>query len=152
MVDDHRTALDPALDAAATRIGDRWTLLVVAALLDGPRRFGELQDALPGLAPNVLTKRLRTLEAEGIVVSAPYHRRPVRFAYRLTGSGAALADALRLLAQWGTDHGPPAHHGPARGTEARRHGPCGTPVEARWWCPTCARIVEADEASDVRWV
>src|SRR5438270_875147 len=53
--DDARSAL---ADALAT-VGDRWTLLIVATLLDGPRRFGELQDEVEGIAPNVLTRRLR---------------------------------------------------------------------------------------------
>lgn len=138
----------PALDAAAARIGDRWTLLLVAALLDGAARFGELQERLPGLAPNILTKRLRTLEQEGLVVAEPYSRRPMRLAYRLTGQGASLADALRLLTQWGAENPGAATQ---RG-EPLHHTTCGTPVEARWWCPTCARSVDDDEASDVRWV
>ena len=141
----------PALDAAAARIGDRWTLLLVATLLDGAARFGELQDALPGLAPNILTKRLRALEQEGLVVAEPYSRRPVRLAYRLTGQGAALADALRLLTQWGADN-PGAGAPQAAGQTPLHHSSCGTPVEARWWCPTCARLVDDDEASDLRWV
>lgn len=138
----------PALDAATARVGDRWTLLVVATLLDGACRFGELQEALPGLAPNILTKRLRTLEQEGLVVAEPYSRRPVRVAYRLTSQGAALADALRLLAQWGAEH-------PGRGRRRgvpRHHRACGTEVEARWWCPTCGTVVDEEEASDLRWV
>jgi DNA-binding HxlR family transcriptional regulator len=137
----------PALDAAAARVGDRWTLLVVARLLDGACRFGELQSSLPGLAPNILTKRLRALEQEGLVVAEPYSRRPLRVAYRLTGSGAALADALRLLTQWGAEH-------PAAGRHAQpvRHRRCGTPVEAQWWCPTCAAVVGDDDASDLTWV
>lgn len=138
----------PALDAAAARVGDRWTLLLVATLLDGSARFGELQDALPGLAPNILTKRLRNLEQQGLVVAEPYSRRPVRLAYRLTGQGAALADVLRLLAQWGAEQAP----APASAPTPLHHAACGTPVEARWWCPTCARLVDDDEASDLRWV
>jgi DNA-binding HxlR family transcriptional regulator len=140
----------PALDAAAARIGDRWTLLLVATLLDGAARFGELQAALPGLAPNILTKRLRSLEQEGLVVAEPYSRRPVRLSYRLTGQGAALADALRLLTQWGAEH-PGGGPAPEESTPLH-HASCGTPVEARWWCPTCARPVDDDEASDLRWV
>ena len=66
----------PALEGAAARVGDRWALLLVAALLDGPRRFGELEGDLVGVAPNVLAKRLRTLEAEGLVMSRL--TRPVR--------------------------------------------------------------------------
>lgn len=146
----------PALDAAAACVGDRWTLLLVGTLLDGSARFGELQEALPGLAPNILTKRLRTLEHEGLVVAEPYSRRPVRLAYRLTGRGQALADALRMLAQWGAEHpGPPAageRGGAGQPDTPLHHGACGTPVEARWWCPTCARLVDDDEASDLRWV
>ena len=141
----------PALDAAAARVGDRWTLLLVATLLDGSARFGELQDALPGLASNILIKRLRTLEQEGLVVAEPYSRRPVRLAYRLTGRGAALADALRLLAQWGADQPGPASSASSTATPLH-HSACGTPVEARWWCATCARLVDDDEASDLRWV
>ena len=122
----------PALDVAASRVGDRWTLLLVATLLDGAARFGELQEALPGVAPNILTKRLRTLEQEGLVVAEPYSRRPVRVAYRLTGQGAALADALRLLAQWGADHparperpGEPEACRCSTGPAARRSRPAG---------------------------
>jgi DNA-binding HxlR family transcriptional regulator len=137
----------PALDAAAARVGDRWTLLVVARLLDGACRFGELQTSLPGLAPNILTRRLRMLEQEGLVVAEPYSRRPVRVAYRLTDRGAALADALRLLTQWGAEH--PA---PGGGPAPLQHQACGTRVEARWWCPTCATTVADGDTSDLTWV
>lgn len=140
----------PALDAAAARIGDRWALLLVAALLDGPRRFGELQADLAGVAPNVLAKRLRALEAEGLVVATPYTRRPVRVAYGLTAAGTALTDALRLLAQWGAQH-PAASSTPTTAVEPLHHSACGTVVEARWWCPTCERLVEPKDASDLRW-
>lgn len=131
------------LDVAAARVGDRWTLLVVATLLDGPRRFGELQDGLPGLAPNVLSKRLKVLEADGLIVSQPYSQRPVRVAYRLTDEGAALAGALRLLSQWAADH---------REAEPATHGACGTPVELRAWCPTCAVAVEDEETTELHWL
>ena len=50
------------LEAALDRVGDRWSLLLVEALLDGARRFGELREVLPGIAPNILTDRLRRLE------------------------------------------------------------------------------------------
>jgi DNA-binding HxlR family transcriptional regulator len=122
-------------------------LLLVARLLDGASRFGELQSSLPGLAPNILTRRLRMLEQEGLVVAEPYSRRPIRVAYRLTERGAALADALRLLTQWGVEH--PA---PGRTPAPLQHRTCGTPVEARWWCPTCATTVVDDDTSDLTWL
>jgi DNA-binding HxlR family transcriptional regulator len=95
--DRDRTALDLALAA----LGDRWSLLVVDALLAGPRRFGELQAAVPGIAPNVLTARLRSLEQHGILVAEPYSQRPLRYRYELTARGEELAEPLRLLAAWG---------------------------------------------------
>lgn len=132
------------LDAALQRVGDRWTLLVVEALLSGPQRFGELETRIDGLAPNILSKRLKALEADGVVVAAPYSQRPYRVAYALSASGTELAGALRLLAQWGGERSP--------GGTGVRHDTCGTPVEARWWCPTCARTVDDDEAPDLDFV
>jgi DNA-binding HxlR family transcriptional regulator len=142
----------PALDAAAARVGDRRALLLVAALHDGPRRFGELQGELHGVAPNVLAKRLRALEADGLLTSTPYSTRPVRVAYGLTAAGTALADALRLLAQWGAANPGRASRGAPADTEPLHHASCGTAVEARWWCPTCERLVEPGDVSDLRWV
>jgi DNA-binding HxlR family transcriptional regulator len=126
------SAIPSGLEAALDRVGDRWSLLVVDALLDGPRRFGELRDSLPGIAANILTDRLRRLERERILVAAPYSTHPPRMEYTLTGDGRDLASALRLLADWGSR---------PSGGEPLRHERCGTPVEARWFCPTCGIAV-----------
>ena len=145
MVRDPRSAgAASALEEAVARVGDRWTLLLVNSLLDGPRRFNELLDNLDGLAPNVLSKRLRHLEHEGVIVATPYSQRPPRFDYRLTASGAELAGALRLLAHWGAARDPNAI--------AVQHAACGTAVEPRWYCPTCARLVEGEETDELRFV
>lgn len=133
---------DSPLAAALERVGDRWSLLLVEALLPGPRRFNELSEAVTGIAPNILADRLRRLEAERIVSATPYSERPPRFAYALTAEGAELAGALRLLADWGSRV--------SRESEPLRHAACGTPVEARWYCPTCDRPVEGREAEQVR--
>jgi DNA-binding HxlR family transcriptional regulator len=135
-------AHDSPLAAALERVGDRWSLLLVEALLPGPRRFNELSEAVSGIAPNILADRLRRLEAERIVSATPYSERPPRFAYALTDEGAELAGALRLLADWGSRV--------SRESEPLRHAACGTPVEARWYCPTCDRPVEGREAEQVR--
>ena len=132
------------LDAAVAAVGDRWALLVVDALLDGPRRFSDLQDAIPKVAPNVLSARLRHLEHQGIVERVPYSDRPPRVEYRVTEAGRELAGALRLLARWG-----------ARATGGTAEGPhhraCGTALETRWYCPTCARVTDrADD--DLQWL
>ena len=96
-----RTVPSSPLADALARVGDRWTLLVVAALLEGPKRFNELQEELDGIAPNVLSARLKALAEEALVVPQPYSERPPRFAYELSESGRELAGALRLLADWG---------------------------------------------------
>lgn len=123
------------------RVGDRWTLLLVEALLDGPRRFGELQGDLEGIAPNVLSQRLRHLEGQGLAIGRPYQERPPRFEYELTAAGRELEPALRVLADWGASHGdesqPPAHD------------VCGTPLELRWWCPTCEAAAEPEDGGEV---
>lgn len=132
------------LDAALARVGDRWALLLVHALLDGPRRFSDLAEAVPGIAPNILSHRLKRLEREGVVAARPYSRRPPRFTYELTAAGAELAGTLRLLAQWGA--------GRSDDADALHHAACGTAVEARWYCPTCARVIDEDEGGDLRFV
>jgi DNA-binding HxlR family transcriptional regulator len=136
-------AASPLADALA-RVGDRWTLLIVGALMDGPRRFNDLLDEVGGIAPNILTQRLRHLEREALVVAQPYSERPPRFVYELTSGGRELAGTLRLLADWGARHGDDA--------EPLRHADCGTPLEARWYCPACETPVDEDDAEDVQLV
>ncbi len=126
------------LAEAVARVGDRWSLLLVDALLDGPRRFGDLEQAVTGVAPNVLSKRLKDLTADGVVVATPYQERPPRYEYDLTAAGRELAGALRLLAQWGAARrGEPAPF---------QHHACGTALEHHWWCPSCARPVDDPDA------
>jgi DNA-binding HxlR family transcriptional regulator len=132
------------LEAALDRVGDRWSLLLVEALLDGGRRFNELAEALPAIAPNILTERLRRLERERIVVATPYQQRPPRMSYSLTGDGRELASALRLLADWGARR--------SERPEPLHHELCGTALETRWWCPTCTVTVADPEATETRTV
>jgi DNA-binding HxlR family transcriptional regulator len=133
----------PLADALA-RVGDKWTLLVVAALLEGPKRFNELQEQIQGIAPNVLSSRLKALTEHALVVAEPYSERPPRFAYELTDAGRELGGALRLLADWGARTG--------GGGEPYRHEACGTALEARWWCPSCEVVVDDPEDEDVVFV
>ena len=132
------------LELALERVGDRWSLLLVEALLDGSRRFNELQEGVAGIAPNILADRLRRLEREGVVHARPYSDRPPRMEYALTAAGRDLAGALRLLADWGSRRSPDS--------EPMRHALCGTPLEARWYCPSCELPVDESEADDARLV
>jgi DNA-binding HxlR family transcriptional regulator len=148
-------AKDQAADglrAALERVGDRWTLLVIDALQGGPRRFGELQEALGGIATNVLSQRLRRLEKDGVIVALLYSTRPPRYSYELTAAGRELAGALLLLTRWGSDHGRAVSGAPVE--RGPHHEACGTPLEAKWYCSTCDRVVREGEASvdALRWV
>jgi len=129
------------LELALERVGDRWSLLIVEALLDGSRRFNELAEGV-GIAPNILTDRLRRLEREGVVVARPYSERPPRMEYELTSAGHDLAGALRLLADWGSRR--------SEDSDPLRHELCGTPLEARWYCPTCAVVIDDRAATEAR--
>ncbi len=133
-----------ALAAALERVGDRWSFLIVEALLDGPLRFNDLAAGVPDIASNILTQRLRRLEEQRVVSAAPYSERPTRLAYSLTEEGRELAGVLRLLADWGARTGPEA-------ADTLRHLACGSALEARWFCPTCARTVEDEEASTLHY-
>lgn len=134
--------LTSPLAEALEVVGDRWTLRIVSSLLDGPQRFGGLQTALAGIAPNVLSGRLRRLSEEGLVVAQPYSERPRRFEYELTERGRRLAGSIRLLAQWGA--GDDAGAGPA-------HVACGTALEAVWYCPTCGEPVSDPQIADLHY-
>jgi DNA-binding HxlR family transcriptional regulator len=93
-----------SLDDALARVGDRWTLAVVRALLDGPRRYSDLAAHVAGIAPNTLADRLRRLERDGLVLARLYCERPPRFEYELTADGRELAPAIEALAAWGARH------------------------------------------------
>ena len=115
-------------------------MLIVEALMDGPKRFGDLQTDVDGIASNVLSARLRKLTEHGLVSSEPYSERPPRFSYALTDAGRELAEPLRLLAGWGSRH--------TEGIERPLHAACGTALEVAWYCPACREPVESDGGED----
>src|ERR1700759_3392336 len=88
---------------ALERVGDRWSLLVIRALLTGAKRFTDLMDRLGGITPKTLTQRLRELEDAGIVAA---DREPGRREvwYDLTAAGADLRPVLDALGRWGLRH------------------------------------------------
>ncbi len=146
MPSDNRSPADAraeSLDVAARSIGDRWSLRVVGALLDGARTFGELAEDVDGIAPTILTSRLKALQRLSLVTATPYERRPLRMRYALTEPGQRLASAIASLADWGARR---EGSGPVR-----VHDACGTAVELRPWCPTCERTVDDAHSSDLVW-
>jgi DNA-binding HxlR family transcriptional regulator len=97
----------PACPVARTLdiIGERWTLLLLRDLfLRGSRRFQDFQESLPGVAPNILSARLKALEENGIVERHQYSERPPRLEYVLTAKGKSLGPIVAALRDWGTKH------------------------------------------------
>jgi len=86
------------------RIGDRWTVLVVGALDDGPHRFSVLANRVGGISQKMLTQTLRSLERDGFVTRTVYAEVPPRVEYALTDLGRSLQEPLRALEEWAVAH------------------------------------------------
>jgi len=110
-------------------IGERWTLLIVRDLLRGPARFGDFRKSLHGIAPNLLSERLKLMEDHGLVRRSFYSDHPPRASYELTDKGRELRVVVGALAMWGSRH---VH----RGT-ALVHEDCGQAVQLGYFCPDC---------------
>ena len=88
------------------RIGDRWTALIVLALLDGTKRFGELRASIGGASPKVLTAALRALERDGLLQRHVYAEVPPRVEYTLTPLGRSLERPLKAIRDWAVEYVP----------------------------------------------
>jgi len=87
-------------------IGERWSILLLRDLfLEGPRRFQDFQNSLAGVAPNTLSARLKTLEAQGLITRRQYSTHPPRLEYHLTEKGKSLGPVLKALKRWGEQYG-----------------------------------------------
>jgi DNA-binding HxlR family transcriptional regulator len=86
-------------------IRECWTILVLRdLLLQGPRRFQDFQDSLPGVAPNTLSTRLKAMEAHGLLARRLYSAHPPRLEYYLTNKAKSLGPVLQALREWGERH------------------------------------------------
>ena len=114
-------------------IGDRWTLLMVRDLLPGTRRFQDLLESLPGIAPNMLSDRLKLMEEHGLITRRFYSEHPPRAEYELSPKGKELGIIVGALAAWGSRH------------VYRRarlvHSSCGHPVRLGYYCSDCGERV-----------
>jgi DNA-binding HxlR family transcriptional regulator len=87
-------------------VGEKWSLLILRDLTrKGALRFQDLDEGLPGLAPNTLSARLKTLEARGVIATRLYASHPPRYLYFLTDKGKALRPVLKALYAWGERYG-----------------------------------------------
>ncbi|TRW14907.1 winged helix-turn-helix transcriptional regulator [Glacieibacterium frigidum] len=95
-----------AVNTVLTRIGDKWTVLIVMMLADGPRRFNELKRAIGGISQRMLTLTLRGLERDGLVTRTVFPTIPPRVDYALTDLGHSLLVPVRALGGWAFEHIP----------------------------------------------
>jgi len=90
----------PSFEKTFVMLGKRWTGLIIRVLMDGPCRFVEIDQAIPGISDRMLAERLRELERNGIVERSVFAQIPVRIEYSLTEKGHSLAIALDPIQQW----------------------------------------------------
>ncbi len=90
----------PRFHQAIELVGRRWTGAIIRSLMDGPRRFSEMLDAVPGLHDRLLSERLKELEATGIVARRVYPETPVRVEYELTEKGRDLQRLIAEVHRW----------------------------------------------------
>jgi DNA-binding HxlR family transcriptional regulator len=111
-------------------IGDRWTLLIIRDLLAvGPRKYVDLSESLKGIAPNVLSDRLKLLESNGLVEREFYEQHPPRALYKLTRKGSDLRMVMQALVDWGNKY---LYDG-----VSVVHETCGHDVKAVAYCDQC---------------
>ena len=122
-------------------VGERWSLLIVRDVMNGRRRFDELQRGL-GVARNVLSARLQRLVEEDILERRAYQESPARYEYSLTEKGLDLWPALVALLAWGDRHSP----GPDGPPMLIVHKECGGAVSDRGICESCGELLHARDA------
>ena len=90
--------------ALLSRLGEKWSMLIVVALEDGEVRFGALRRRLEGVSQKMLTQNLRSLERDGLVVRRLHDERPLRVGYALTPAGRSLLPHVHALKRWAEAH------------------------------------------------
>lgn len=89
---------------ALDRIGDKWSVLILVMLADGPKRFTHLLKRIQGISQKMLTQTLRGLERDGLITRTVYPSVPVRVDYELSDLGRTLTATLSTLERWARDH------------------------------------------------
>ncbi|SMC28282.1 transcriptional regulator, HxlR family [Clostridium acidisoli DSM 12555] len=90
----------PKFEAAFELLGKRWTGLIIRSLLDGAKRFSDMQAIIPNLSARMLTERFKELEEKGIITRKVYPEMPVRIEYELTEKGKDLKKSMDQIQVW----------------------------------------------------
>ncbi len=94
----------PAVREVLNRVGDKWSVLIVQRLADGPKRFSELRRAIEGISQRMLTLTLKGLERDGLLTRTVYPTVPPRVDYELTELGRTLRKPIQALAKWAQEN------------------------------------------------
>src|SRR6185503_10840503 len=100
----HNADACPAVREVLNRVGDKWSVLVVGLLGDGPKRFGELRRSIEGISQRMLTLTLRGLERDGLITRTVEPTIPPKVEYELTKLGRTLLEPIEALTQWAVDN------------------------------------------------
>lgn len=119
-------------------IGDKWTLLILRQLLLGHDTYKDMQEHLEGIPSNLLSERLKCLEADGLLTSKLYQTHPPRYRYILSDSGKDLSDVFNSIILWGEKHVKKCH-------KKLIHTECGHGAEIRYYCPKCRKTIDKDD-------
>ena len=92
------------LSSILARVGDKWSVLIVVLLGDGPKRFNEIKRMVGGISQRMLTFTLRGLERDGLVTRTVFPTTPQRVEYELTKLGSTLWEAVEPLSSWARAH------------------------------------------------
>lgn len=119
-------------------IGDRWSLLILHQVFLGYKTYKEIQDELKGIPTNMLSERLKSLEADGLLHKSIYNTHPPRYEYTLTEKGFDLEDVFISLILWGEKHLDTCY-------KQLVHKDCNTRIEHMYYCPECKKTVNVNE-------
>jgi DNA-binding HxlR family transcriptional regulator len=104
MLPDHASEDCRAASAVLARVGDKWSVLIIVLLGDGPKRFNQIKRMVGGISQRMLTLTLRGLERDGLVTRTYFPTIPPRVDYELTQLGRSLWDAVEPLGAWARSH------------------------------------------------
>ena len=93
-----------AVASVLEHIGDKWSVMIIALLGDGPMRFNELKRVVDGISQRMLTLTLRGLERDGLITRTQFPTIPLRVEYELTNLGGSLLDVVKPLGSWARCH------------------------------------------------
>lgn len=119
-------------------IGDKWTLLIIRQIMNGHDTYKEIQEKLEGIPTNLLSDRLKCLEADELITSELYQNHPPRYRYLLTDSGKDLVDVFNSIILWGEKNLKKCY-------KTLTHSECGHKVELQYYCPHCDKTVNKNE-------